>query len=116
MLRFSLVGEPMRVGGEKRERSTRVTLVFSQMKGHPPDCVPERILRFQPSRQAGRGAFAGYQRTELLPESGQQIEGEKLAAAHGRRFLDEFRKPFALGRQHRYRPAIDSSGLTKPLQ
>ena len=40
MLRFTLIGKPMRVGGEKRERAIRVTLVFRQMKGHPANGMP----------------------------------------------------------------------------
>src|ERR1700738_1082401 len=115
MLRFTLFGEPMRIGGQKGEWTIWIALVFRKMKGHPPDSLPQRVLRFEPSGQAGGGTFTDHQRAKFLPESLQQLGGEKFPAAHRRRPLDELRKVVMLGRQHRYRPGIDSSCVTKPL-
>src|SRR5215471_3644468 len=94
----------------------RVALVFREMKSNPTDCVPQWVFRFQPSGQAGRGAFAGHQRAKFLPESFQQIGCEEFTAAHRWRLLDELRKFVALGGQQWCRSAIDTARLAKPLQ
>src|SRR5215469_7005695 len=94
----------------------RVALAFREMKSNPADCVPQRVIRFQPSGQAGRAPVAGHQRAKFLPESFEQIGCEEFTAAHRWRLLDELRKFIALGRQQWCQSAIYIGRLTKPLQ
>ena len=108
MLDFPLLGNPVRVSGQKGKRILRITLVFCQMKRHPPNRVPDRIAAFQIRRRPAPGLGDGgmNMRVQLIPQFRENRPGQILQAPHRRRSFRQ-RLPLRIRRfRYRYRGSI----------
>ena len=99
MLHVALLGNPMRIGGQKRERMSRIAFVFRKMKCDPPHGVPQWITAFEiRDRSAGS---TGNSRVDVsiqfLPQPGQDGAIQVLQSLHRRRGLYQS-DPIVLGR------------------
>ena len=81
----------MRVGCEKGERTFRISLVFSQVKGDSTQQVSIRIQFQQQSAASTFGIVGALQKfnEQLSPQPFEQVIRQKFQPAHRRRFRDQ---------------------------